>query len=690
MANEKFKVKFGLAVGDTAATIDGTTGNIVTSGSVSGSESTLGNITVGVATDNTISTTTGNLAVTATGSNGVTIDSGTTAPTTITRNSNSTTGNVRSLALGVQSSGTPTTGFGNNLEFQIETAPGNTESAGYISVTSTDLTATDETFKMSFGLMHLGDEYTEVAKLSSTGDLQLDGNLDAQGGTITDSTGALTISTGASNGAITLDPNGTGNVVCTFADGGNLTNDRNYIFGSNRNGTFAAAGDIGFGSLRGISLDNSIATTKRAGIMIRSYGSGLTSGSPRSVIATEGTRGTFAVPINLNSGENIGEWIANGYTSTGWSNEIVASSPAIARFTTAEAWDSGTAKVGTRFQVILMPASTTYSSANLRQVLDLSPDTFNTISDLYTFKNKANTTNLTLSSTGDLTVTGDVRINGNNIQNSAGLASIDLTSGNTLTTVRANTTLFQTAADVEYASINATGSTFVCTGITNFVRSGTVNGIQPPFKAQYKNTTNTDSTNGDGTQILLSTAGSVTQNNIARFDATYITGGNHQFGIAVSSDNFSAVTNSTYRATREKTEILATPTGGGTSSVIMEVSDAKILNNRAHRNAITTGTVARGGEYTVPATANGSIELTITSGSGTTHIDVDAVASDAATGGMYSILIYNNSGSNNIDVQVRNNNVNIGLASNMDIGDRAMASVYVVGGYAACEIMDAA
>ena len=32
MANEKFKVKFGLAVGDTAATIDGTTGDIVTNG----------------------------------------------------------------------------------------------------------------------------------------------------------------------------------------------------------------------------------------------------------------------------------------------------------------------------------------------------------------------------------------------------------------------------------------------------------------------------------------------------------------------------------------------------------------------------------------------------------------------------------------------------------------------------------
>ncbi len=34
MSNEKFKVKFGLAVGDTAATIDGTTGDIVTNGDI--------------------------------------------------------------------------------------------------------------------------------------------------------------------------------------------------------------------------------------------------------------------------------------------------------------------------------------------------------------------------------------------------------------------------------------------------------------------------------------------------------------------------------------------------------------------------------------------------------------------------------------------------------------------------------
>jgi len=41
-----------------------------------------------------------------------------------------------------------------------------------------------------------------------------------------------TISSTDTNGTITLDPNGSGNVVLTFANGGNLTNDRNYVHGA--------------------------------------------------------------------------------------------------------------------------------------------------------------------------------------------------------------------------------------------------------------------------------------------------------------------------------------------------------------------------------------------------------------------------------------------------------------------------
>jgi hypothetical protein len=109
------------------------------------------------------------------------------------------------------------------------------------------------------------------------------------------------------------------------------------------------------------------------------------------------------------------------------------------------------------------------------------------------------------------------------------------------------------------------------------------------------------------------------------------------------------------------------------------------------RQKLSTSSVARGGTYSMPTGDLNVNSLTITSGTtATTYIDVDNVAGDATTGGMYSVLIYNNSGASNVTVQVRNNGTNIGTAKNMAVGERAIASVYVVDGYAACEIMDAA
>jgi hypothetical protein len=182
---------------------------------------------------------------------------------------------------------------------------------------------------------------------------------------------------------------------------------------------------------------------------------------------------------------------------------------------------------------------------------------------------------MSLDVSGNLIVTGDVRVNGNNIQGSGGSNAIDLTSGNTLLTLRSNAILCNTAADATYASINATGSEFTCSGITNFIRTGTSGGVFPPFLARYKRTDTAGSNDGDGAQVLLSTGGTSTTNNIARFDGTFRSSGNNEFSIAVSPDGFTT-TNFTYKATREKTEILTTPSGGGTSTVRLTVEDTKI------------------------------------------------------------------------------------------------------------------
>lgn len=749
-----------------------------------GGGSTFGNITVAVVDDNTISTTTGNLVLTADGSDGVEIESGTTAPTLITRNSTATTSSIRSLALAVQSSGTPTVGFGNNLEWQLETAPGNTESAGFISVVSTDLTAASEDFKMSFGLMQNGATYTEKASLSSAGDfatdndltvggtnvnlasgttigyndndtranrlqiqsttgnttglrisapnattsavanltafstndydngefialqatgsttapfsirtgkftggvlgasgeeinitdggtiyasinpagptattdlttksyvdgliptvvtydfnatsttgganlnlvgsnattdtvkltdgggitatytsgtevtlgstatsantagaivardgsgdfsagtvslagqlistranntadgagqiflnggsgnridwaaagtgapafttrsagtkavlypslggsttdyavgidaatmwssvpenndsfkfkwygattevatlsgvgnLQIDGNLDVQGGTITESTGALSITTGASNGAITLDPNGTGNVVCTFSNGGNLTNDRNYVFGAIRNATTqttngdiwelntSAAQSATNPYFRGVSLDNSADTTRGPATLMRSYSGGAGSGSAqRGRLIFEKARGTAASPTAIQSGDILGSIDVTGYTSTGWLNDTIPAVTGFFGFTASENYVSNTA-LGTNFSLSLAPTTTTISTgASLVQVMNLNPQSMAFRSDAYTFsQGKTGTTqNMALDVNGNLTVTGDVRVNGNDIQCSSGASAITLTSANTATTVRGDAINLQTAASV--------------------------------------------------------------------------------------------------------------------------------------------------------------------------------------------------------------------------------------------------
>lgn len=222
-------------------------------------------------------------------------------------------------------------------------------------------------------------------------------------------------------------------------------------------------------------------------------------------------------------------------------------------------------------------------------------------------------------------------------------------------------------------------------------RTGAVAAQVPAQVVRYSRTDVTGPTDSDGVDFRLGVGGTATNTNVARFDAVYKSSGLNEIGMSVSTDSFAADTDRIYVGTRESTRIRATPAGGGSVSDIMVVTDTAITNNRAHRNSITTGTVARGATYSVPALCAGSVSLTITAGTAaTTYIDVDLVTGDPLTGGMYSILIYNNSGDNNIDVQIRNNATNIGLVNNMDIGNRAIASIYVVDGYAAAEIMDAA
>ena len=662
----------------TDATSSNTASTIVArdaSGEFSASGATLSNISVGVVDANTIGGATNiNLLSSATGY--VNIDSGTSSPTVITRNTAGVSSNVRSLALAVQSSGTPTVGFGNSLEFQLETAPGNTEQAGYISVTSTDITPGSEDFKMSFGLMEAGGAFTEKVRIESQGNMYLDGRLYApsaqldnvtialdstqsvststgnlvlqteagvNAGHITLSPGAFT-STGSSisgttltigtlatgtiavgqslvgtgvvntttitanisgsgsgstwtvsisqtvastaiNGAgnITADPISHGNVAFTLANGGNVTNTRNYTTGRIRNSTDISGGYIwalnsalGTQPFRGVSVDNSTDTSINAGYVARNYSG---TAANRSRIIFERARGTAAAPTAVQAGDFIGSIEATGCNAAGvFINDAVqtgattATLPGFMNFSAAETWSTGSGSgpfFGTQFGLTLAPTATAIqSAANLVPVITASPQSFASRSDSFTWAGGKSATAfsaITSSISGTtLTIgtvsTGTVQV-GQFIQNTTNsvlfgtyivknltgsgsgstweVSQTQTVTSSTFTGVsgqmylnsngnldvfgnsRTNGTILGYNAGTAYASISSTSAQFTSTGLNTFTRQGTVNTTQPGLVVRYERSDTPGPNNGDGVDFRLGVGGTSTNTNIARFDASY-------------------------------------------------------------------------------------------------------------------------------------------------------------------------
>jgi len=176
MANEKFKVKFGLAVGDTAATIDATTGNIAL-------------------TDNS---TTTNLGITGTvGSNDYwKYGGGATASDAGYAEIATGDNGTEPIYVRQYDAITPST-----RTLTLLDGSGNTILPGDLTVGGNDIKTQDGTTALTFA--------------NTTGNVTVAGNLDVIGGTITDSSGALTITSGATNTNITLTPNGTGIIDLT-------------------------------------------------------------------------------------------------------------------------------------------------------------------------------------------------------------------------------------------------------------------------------------------------------------------------------------------------------------------------------------------------------------------------------------------------------------------------------------------
>jgi len=431
---------------------------------------TFGNITVGSVTPNTISTTTGDLLITA-ATSAITI----TGATTMTGDLNvqggditNSTGELRITSGSTDSNIVLTpSGTGDVLLTADSTIIGdlNTNAAlttngtgdlvlntnnGTNSGQITILNGANANINivpngtgdviLSADIVQVGDANTAATiTTNGTGNLILNTNNGTNAGTLTLANGV--------NGNMTLAPNGSGSVALTLANGGNLTNTRNYVQGAIRNATTAAAGEVftlgpsGTG-FKGISLDNSADTADGPMTILRSFTGGAVAGAgTRGRVIFERARGTSASPTAVQSGDQIGSLEGTGYTSTGWLADTLAVMPSVFNYTATENWISNT-NLGTQAQLLLAPTATTIATgANLVSVLAINPQTFASRSDAFTWANgKTGTTQtMALDVSGNLTVTGDVRINGNDIQNSSGTAVISMTGANTTTTV--NTTL---------------------------------------------------------------------------------------------------------------------------------------------------------------------------------------------------------------------------------------------------------
>lgn len=106
---------------------------------------------------------------------------------------------IAALTVKTTSTGTPAVGFGTAINFVGQTGVSNFENAGFIAVASTDITGTAEDFRMRFGLMENGTDYTTKMDLDSAGNLQIDGELEVTGNIIKKSSGTTVVTFSGTN-----------------------------------------------------------------------------------------------------------------------------------------------------------------------------------------------------------------------------------------------------------------------------------------------------------------------------------------------------------------------------------------------------------------------------------------------------------------------------------------------------------
>jgi len=389
MSNEKFKVKFGLAVGDTAATIDATTGNIAL----------------------TNNSTTTNLGITGTvGSNDYWKYGG--------------------GATGVD--------------------------GGYAEIATGD-NGTEPIYARQYSSSSINKE---MILLDGSGNTTIPGTLAVNGGdiTTTQTTGTIFNTT-----ATTVNAFG----AATTTNIGSKTGS-SIVNGTNRFTSPTVYGFIGGATApgRGLMISNGNAASfasVRSNIVMRTFPTA-TATTSRGGLIFENTRGNETTPSALQSGDLIGELNATGYATNGYVSDYVTTIPGTTYFTATENWvntggpyptAASVTNAGCGYIIALQPSATVLQAVNGSRinVLNINPQTTTFRTDAYNFNSKANSSLATLDSSGNLTVTGDLRINGGDIQNPGGTSAITLTSANATTTVRGDVFNVNNAADTNFLNL---------------------------------------------------------------------------------------------------------------------------------------------------------------------------------------------------------------------------------------------
>ena len=313
MANEKFKVKFGLAVGDTAATIDAATGDIATTG------------------DLTVGGTNINTGITGTSNTGqISIDK-TTAQT-----------NTPSAALDLRSTstGTPAVGFGTGQIYKIQTDPSTYVNGAAIAAYSTNITPGSEVCDMNFQTMNAGVLGTKLT-IFGNGDANLAGDLILQQG----SQAARTV---------------TGGGKAIDADGNVLV--------SNQTLNTTQLPVAGF-------FDNTTAN-RNGRIVVREYGQNAGNNTTAATIGNatinlEASRGTGTAPTSVNVANSAIAAISGGYyDGTRFTSESGIGAPVALAFQNSEATASETSVfTGSIATTVLTVTAVTSGAIHVGQLL---------------------------------------------------------------------------------------------------------------------------------------------------------------------------------------------------------------------------------------------------------------------------------------------------------------------------------